>query len=462
MGALGLAAVFLLPSLAPTSAPDKPVAQAKPAAPAPAAPSASATPATAIWDDAALLEARAAAQTLKQKIDEQTAQLKSKGIERWAPDRLAAALGQAATATSAFASRDFAAARSGYESASAALATLLAEAPGRLSDSLAAGRKALADADKARAQTAFELGLAIDPGNAQATRGLERLKNLDAVTTKLQTARRLEQAGDEAGAETAYRAALQLDADTTEATQALARFQAARADADFRRTLGEALVALDRGDLGVADARIARAQKLRPGDPSVQQASSRLAEAGRGRRLGQLQQESASQTTAEDWAGAVKTYQAALAIDPSIAFARAGLAIAEPRSRQTQQLQDLINRPDRLTSAAVTIEAEALLAQARSVSQPGPRLQEQIAALRRALDQTAQPVTLELRSDNQTEVTVYRVGPLGRFATHDLQLKPGRYTAVGTRPGYRDVRREFEVSAGSAKAVVEVRCEETL
>ncbi|MGQ0618449.1 MAG: hypothetical protein ACT4QA_00810 [Panacagrimonas sp.] len=462
--ALGLAAIYLLPSDDRPSQPsalESPVVagtEAEPAVPPSVAPAAT----TPIWDDPALLETRAAAQALQKKIDQQATQLRGKGVERWAGEPFASAVAHAETAAKAFASRDFAAARSGYEAAAATLDTLIGEVPGRLSEALRAGQKSLAEADKARAQGAFDLALALDPGNAAAIRGLERLKSLDAVAVKLQTARRLEQANDVAGAESAYRAALQLDADTEEAKTAVARIQSARVDEEFRRDLGEALEALDRNNLGVAAARIARAQALRPGDGGVQQAASRLAEARRGGRLSQLQQEAQAQAAAEDWAGAEKTYQAALEIDPSVAFAREGLTVAEPRARLSAKMQDLINRPQRLTSLAVAEEADALILEAQATANPGPRLAEQIAGLRLALDQAAQPVVLQLRSDDQTDVTVYRVGPLGRFATHDLELKPGRYVAIGTRPGYRDVRREFEISAGSTRPVVEVRCEETL
>lgn len=71
-----------------------------------------------------------------------------------------------------------------------------------------------------------------------------------------------------------------------------------------------------------------------------------------------------------------------------------------------------------------------------------------------------QPVSVLLLSDGATEITVYRVGRLGAFDSRQLQLRPGRYVAVGTRPGYRDVRVEFEIAPGRAAAPVLVRCEE--
>ena len=41
-------------------------------------------------------------------------------------------------------------------------------------------------------------------------------------------------------------------------------------------------------------------------------------------------------------------------------------------------------------------------------------------------------------------------------------LPPGKYTVVGTRPGFRDVRREITVVPGAAPAPVVIRCEDRI
>ena len=61
-----------------------------------------------------------------------------------------------------------------------------------------------------------------------------------------------------------------------------------------------------------------------------------------------------------------------------------------------------------------------------------------------------------------TSVTVYRIGELGMFTNHTLDLVPGAYTAVGVRPGYRDVRQEFVVAIDGRAPVVTVACNEAI
>jgi hypothetical protein len=82
--------------------------------------------------------------------------------------------------------------------------------------------------------------------------------------------------------------------------------------------------------------------------------------------------------------------------------------------------------------------------------------------LARLLKRAATPLAVQFRSDNQTDVSIYKVGPLGTFEQRQLELRPGRYVAVGSRPGYRDVRLEFRVAPEIDMQPIVVQCEETI
>ena len=62
----------------------------------------------------------------------------------------------------------------------------------------------------------------------------------------------------------------------------------------------------------------------------------------------------------------------------------------------------------------------------------------------------------------ETEVIVYKVARLGRFTQHELTLRPGTYTAVGSRNGYRDVRQSFTVQHDSKPAPLTIACTEPI
>jgi hypothetical protein len=54
------------------------------------------------------------------------------------------------------------------------------------------------------------------------------------------------------------------------------------------------------------------------------------------------------------------------------------------------------------------------------------------------------------------------VGRMGRFYTRDLNLRPGTYTVVGTRDGYKDVRQKMVVKAGEEGLRITLKCEERI
>jgi hypothetical protein len=43
-----------------------------------------------------------------------------------------------------------------------------------------------------------------------------------------------------------------------------------------------------------------------------------------------------------------------------------------------------------------------------------------------------------------------------------VELRPGTYVIVGTRDGYRDVRRTVRIGADGSQESINVRCEESI
>jgi len=72
------------------------------------------------------------------------------------------------------------------------------------------------------------------------------------------------------------------------------------------------------------------------------------------------------------------------------------------------------------------------------------------------------PVHLSLVSDNATEVQIESIGEFGTFAKREIELKPGRYTVIGTRDGYRVVRRDITVAPGQESQTIRVSCSDPI
>jgi hypothetical protein len=89
-------------------------------------------------------------------------------------------------------------------------------------------------------------------------------------------------------------------------------------------------------------------------------------------------------------------------------------------------------------------------------------LSRQIATVDSLITSAETPQRVALTSDNLTDVTLYRVGRLGTFERKEVELLPGRYTVVGMRAGFRDVRREFTLLPGGEAPTLAIRCEEPI
>jgi hypothetical protein len=105
-------------------------------------------------------------------------------------------------------------------------------------------------------------------------------------------------------------------------------------------------------------------------------------------------------------------------------------------------------------------EAQQLVAVLDREAAIGPRTAQARQRLDTALKRATTTITVRLASDDATEVTLIRVGPLGRFQDREVVLTPGTYTLVGSRPGYKDVRVEVVVDPDAPAQRIFVACEE--
>jgi hypothetical protein len=104
----------------------------------------------------------------------------------------------------------------------------------------------------------------------------------------------------------------------------------------------------------------------------------------------------------------------------------------------------------------------ALLQIAQVQPSPGPVLSTQIAQLSSLMPGADKPVHVSLVSDSVTQVAIPSVGSFGTFSKRDIELRPGHYTVIGTREGYRDVRRDITITPAQQSQTINVSCSEPI
>jgi len=444
------------PDRGPAAAPETATAAAKPG-PATAPPGA-ATPDATPWSDAQAARLRKEAQDVLGELVDLQFTLEEHGAPRWAAEPFAAATASAAAGDELYKSRQYEQAKARYQEALTSLQGLQDAMPGELATRLEAARQAIEAGTPEPAVEALEIAELIEPGNAQAAALRERLEALPRVNELLAEAKTAEADGSLKGAEQALEQAVALDPGHQRVRAELARVSAALLELQFNAAMTGGYSALDGGRFEEARKAFRAAAKLRPDAGEVADALREVDAAATAHRLGSLQTTGLRDEEHEQWAAAVEQYQQALKLDPNVLFAREGLARAEPRAHLNGQLRKVIDEPGRLSDTAVAADAALLLAQAEAVDPRGPELAGQIDALRNLLRQASIPVEVVLHSDSETEVVVYKVARLGRFAERELSLRPGTYTAVGSRNGYRDVRRSFTVDPNDPPGPISIIC----
>jgi len=408
----------------------------------------------------AALEAQA--EKLLAELLPQQRDLEAQGAQGWGGDDWLRYSELARNGDDAYLAKSFQDAVNAYQQALAAGEALFESSVQSVARALDAARQAFAAGNAELAIAQFDLALGIEPGNESAKLGRAQAQRLPAVLALVRQGDELRDAGDLQDAASAYDQALSIDSGWEPARSALAGVASRLESARFESLMSSGFAALTEGNFSIAAEQFRAALQMRP---NASDARDGLVQAEQGLKLDQIALAEARGLAferRERWAQAIEQYEAALATDATLTFARTGLARATMRADLDAKLTNLIDNPNLLLVDAVLRDARALREQAGALAEPGPRLGDQKTRLDRLLTLASTPLKVELRSDEQTSVTLFRVGALGAFLVKEVELKPGTYTAIGSRNGYRDVRQTFTVLPGRELPPINVVCSEPI
>jgi tetratricopeptide (TPR) repeat protein len=407
-------------------------------------------------------ELREEAEDLRFSLLEQQEELNTRSAASWGASAWEAYQTQARRGDDALLADDLPLAVEQYEMALATGERLFTSSQTIMANAQRTGEVALAAGNPDLAMTQFSIVLAVDPDNRAALRGQQRAEALPDLLDAMRRGDQSRRRGDLEAAAAAYREALAIDSTWTAARNALDDVTGTLAENRFESLVATGYAALEEGRFDSAIESFRTATAMRPGSNAARDG---LAEAEQRRLLNSIalaEVRGRAFERRELWDDAMARYREALALDPTLSFAIEGLERAQYRADLLAKLDALIDSPRLLLSDEVSTDAGNVLAEALAVDDPGPihsSKTEQLAAL---VELASTPIGVTLVSDNMTEVTVYRVDELGTFTSKELELKPGRYTAIGARLGFRDVRKQFTVLPGRDNAPIEIICVEPI
>jgi len=353
-----------------------------------------------------------------------------------------------------------------YQSALASMGSLLSRGQEILSNakitSIEAIEQASGNDDILRAKQASALANAIAPEDPEVSIIMTRVASLESLTLALTAAEERTKVGDFDQAMELLEQALALDHRHLRTAKLLQETREKLLQQRFQQQMSLAVGAIDKGDFDSAENLLEQASNLAVDAQAVSQLRGLLQAQRAQRRIDTILNLAIQFEQEEDWSAAVASYDDILSTDPNLSDFAIMRLKAAARATLDKSIDAIIQDPLSLASEDKFSSAQATLLDIDKINSPGPILLAQRQQLSEILAQIKVPVSVTFQSDQQTNVTLFRVSRLGRFQNTTVSLRPGRYTVAGERPGFRDVRIDFTILPATESRLIVVECSEEI
>lgn len=387
--------------------------------------------------------------------------LEEKGVQFWAEQDYAELVSTVATGEQYYGEQKFREARDIYQRALTQVISLESQTQPIFNKLLARGEGLITKKEYDEAIQPLELARLIEPGNERVSRAINTATHGKAVDRLLLKASFAIDEGQPTDALPLLQEASSLDGTRQDIFETIEYAQMLSRRIAFQSSLQTGYSALEAQKYSEAINLFKKAIALEPRNSEAANALN-LAETQKLEYdLESLERQAAAAMTAEDWTQAIRLYENALNLRQDEAFAVTGLQEATFLNVKKNQMLELLAKPERLADDAVGLHAASVLDELGTRDLP-PKLSETFAKLHQSLAAYSSPVEVTLLSDSRSQVTLVRRESFSPFRQKMLQLKPGQYTLVARRSGYRDKRITFEVPVDGSPISIAIRVDEKL
>lgn len=385
-------------------------------------------------------------------------ELENKGASDWGGDLYSEMIRNGREADVFFMEKDYVSASEKYTDGVGKATELAARLEDVFEQLKQEGLKALDEGDGKRAQEAFSVALKIEPTSEFIKKNLDKAKKIETVMQLIESGKQHEKNDNLYFAHADYQEALRLDPESTAAQEAVNRVKDQIKDEEFQTLMSEGLTAFHSNKYKLAKDKLLKAKAFKPESQEVRDALVLLDQAIRLARIEKLKKDAVRSEDSENWEQALKLYMAVLEIDANVQFASQGKERSLKRIQIEKRINFFLHNPDVLEADQQLENAVSLVYEVEEIEPKGPALTARLMELTQLVKAAQTPVRLTIESDNLTEVAVYKVGKLGRFNVRELNLRPGTYTVVGVRDGYKDVSRKIVIKPEQGSLRITVKC----
>ena len=234
------------------------------------------------------------------------------------------------------------------------------------------------------------------------------------------------------------------------------------AEEDFASLLSQGIRAVESRDVGAARTSLKNARRIFPNRAELSLLKKGIKRLDLELSLAGSLSDANQAISHDDWDRAYQAFSKAKLIDPANTAAAEGERIAAEVLTGRQGLDSFVERPARLSSKAVTAAAKRMLESIRHLIALSPTLKARSEQLSKLISQANRPVEVMVKSDGKTEITVRRVGIVGKTLEKVINLRPGDYTFEGKRAGYKSKLVKLTVLFNGTGIQIRIICDEQI
>ena len=384
--------------------------------------------------------------------------LKLQGILFWGMEKWEDLLTVQQDGDSAFIEQQYDVSANRYREALQMLSDMEVSIPDVLANALKLGQTSILAGNKNDAITNFEIALAIDGNNLDAKLGLDRALKLDQVLLRTQRGQSEFGMGSYKRAIKSFEDALLIDPNWEPAINGLVQSKKSYEEKIFQESLSKGYQSLIDESFDDAKVLFDQALLIRPSSLEALQALDELNLKRIVSLTKSLKYKGLIAEVNEEWNQAKGFYEEILVIDPNLEEAKDSLSRVESRIFLEAEITSIIARSDAYNDNKVLGQAQALLETAKSIERIGPKMKGSIQKLDSLIRIALIPVDVIFESDELTEVTIFKVDQMGTFQQKIVPLRPGIYTARGSRKGFKDETIRFRVGPNKQNQRVRIIC----
>ncbi len=414
------------------------------------------------WHEAQLAKYRRNAQEILSLVLEKQNMLEQKKVSIWANEQYNSALDIANEGDLLYRNQEFEKALNNYQLTLDKLTEIERKIPEQLNYYLNLGIKALENYQAELAMENLKTAMYLQPENTHVQENYDRALVLDKILKLIKEGTILQEEKQLAAAQEKYQLAYDLDPMTKIAEEKLQQINKMIDKKEYSLAMSGGYKHLKNAQYDQAIKLFKLAQKKQPETKDPISALEQTYNEKKQASVSSFVQQAQAFELAQNWHDAQIYFKKALEKDPNLVLAKVGELRTQARANLDDKMQNIIDQPHRLSDKSVYKEAKNTYINATKINNPGSKLEQQILQVTDILNLTLIPVDIQIESDNLTHIKIYKVGDLGQFIDKTLSLKPGEYTIVGTRSGYRDVRQQVILAAGSKGQTIEVKCNEKI